>query len=124
MENNAADLPSIKNVVAASNLYKVYFMATTIYTILQILLIILGILLTILVMCRKGEVGGLSGAFGGLGGDTAFGVKAQKQLDKIITWLAFIFLLIVIAMNTPMFRNASRNISVEAQQENSAPDKQ
>jgi preprotein translocase subunit SecG len=96
----------------------------TLYSILQIALIVFGILLTILVMCRKGEVGGLSGAFGGLGGDTAFGVKAQKQLDKIITYIAILFLVIVILMNTPMFRNAGRNISVEGQQESSAPAKE
>ena len=76
----------------------------TIYTILQFAFVFVGILLVILVMLRKGEMGNLSGAFGGMGGDTAFGVKTQKQLEQIITYLAIFFIVTAIALNTPKFR--------------------
>lgn len=80
---------------------------STIYGILQFLFLISGIILIFLIMLRKGEGGGLSGAFGGMGGDTAFGVKTQKQLDKIITYLAIVFVIVAIVLNTPKFRKHS-----------------
>ncbi|HON45036.1 MAG: preprotein translocase subunit SecG [Planctomycetes bacterium] len=93
----------------------------TLYNILQILLIISGIVMIVLIMFRKGEVGGLSGAFGGLGGDTAFGVKAQKQLDKIITIIAVFFIVVAILMSTPRFRQYGRAAGAETHQEAPAP---
>ena len=84
---------------------------STLYTILQIGFIGSGLILIILVLLRKGEMGGLSGAFGGMGGDTAFGVKSQKQLDKIITYLAVFFITSAILLNTPKIRKASGNLS-------------
>ncbi len=62
-----------------------------------------GLALIILVLLRKSDVGGLSGAFGGMG-DTAFGVKTQKHLDKIITWVAIFFFFTAILLNLPKFR--------------------
>ena len=80
----------------------------TVYTMFQIGFILSGIILVILVLLRKGEMGGISGAFGGLGGDTAFGVKGQKQLDKIIIYVAVFFIGSAILLNTPKFREKGK----------------
>ena len=68
------------------------------YTALQVIITLIGIVMIILIMLRKGESGGLSSAFGGAG-DTAFGVKSQKQLDKVITYVAIAFISAAILMN-------------------------
>lgn len=82
----------------------------TLYTILQLLFVLSGILLVVLVLLRKGEVAGLSGAFGGMGGDTAFGVKTQKQLDKVITYVSVFFMVVAIILSTPKFRKVSKGV--------------
>lgn len=74
-------------------------------TLLQLVLILSAVLLILLIMIRKGDSGGLSGAFGGMGGDTAFGVKTQKQLDKVITYIAIVFIGSAIFLNTPNMRS-------------------
>jgi protein translocase SecG subunit len=74
------------------------------YTIVQTLFVIAGILMVILILLRKSDVAGLSSAFGGLGGDTAFGVKTQKQLDKIITYVAIFFMVAGLLLNTPKMK--------------------
>lgn len=76
----------------------------TLYNIVQTLFIIAGILMIILILLRKSDVAGLSSAFGGLGGDTAFGVKTQKQLDKIITYLSIFFLVTGLLLNSPKIK--------------------
>lgn len=72
-------------------------------TIFLAAFILSGVVLVVLILLRKSDVGGLSGAFGGMG-DAAFGVKAQKGLDKIITWLAVAFVCSAIFLNLPIFR--------------------
>ncbi len=81
---------------------------STLYSLLQLFFVISGIIMIVLVLFRKGEMGGLSGAFGGLGGDTAFGVKTQKQLDKIITYVSVFFIITAILLSTPKFRKAGK----------------
>lgn len=63
----------------------------------------------VLILLRKGEVMGLSGAFGGAGGETAFGVKTQKQLDKVITYVSVVFIVSAILLSTPKFRQAGKD---------------
>jgi len=94
----------------------------TLYTILQLGFILCGILMVVLVLLRKGDMGGLSGAFGGLGGDTAFGVKTQKQLDKIITYVSIFFIVSAILLSTPKFRQAGKDaVQVEPPVTKEAP---
>ena len=84
------------------------------YTILSILFIAAGLLLVIFILLRKGEGGVLSGAFGGVGGETAFGVKAAKHLDRVIGVIAFIFLACAILMNINTFRKKGSRSAPEA----------
>ncbi len=72
--------------------------------ILQVGFGLSGIILIVLVLMRKSEVGGLSSAFGGMG-DTAFGVKTQKQLDKVITYISIFFFVVAVLLNTSKFRH-------------------
>ncbi len=76
----------------------------TFFYIVLVLFLFSSLLLLGLVMLRKGEGGGLSGAFGAMGGESTFGVKAAKQVDKLIAWMAFIFLLLAIFLNHPTVR--------------------
>lgn len=76
----------------------------TSFVLLYIVFAFVTLLLLFFVLLRKGEGGGLSGAFAGIGGETAFGVKAAKQVDKIITWLAAIFLLLAVLLSIPAVR--------------------
>ena len=55
----------------------------TFFYIVLVLFLFSSLLLLGLVMLRKGEGGGLSGAFGAMGGESTFGVKAAKQVDKL-----------------------------------------
>ena len=76
----------------------------TLHSIIQALFVLSGIILVILILLRKSDVSGLSGAFGGVGGDTAFGVKTQKQLDKIITYISIFFMVSAVMLNMPALR--------------------
>ena len=87
------------------------------YTILSILFIASGLLLILFILLRKGEGGGLSGAFGGMGGDTAFGVKAAKHLDRIIAIVACVFLGSAILMSTKMLRKQPSRTAPEVRKE-------
>lgn len=60
---------------------------------------LIGILLILLILARKSEGGGLTSAFGGAGGSEAFGVKATKQLDKVIAVMATMMFLLAILLN-------------------------
>ena len=68
------------------------------------------IIMILAILLRKGDGGGLSGAFG-MGGDSAFGVKAAQGLDKIITILACLFLVIGLFLNTSKVRSTSSDSS-------------
>lgn len=70
-------------------------------TILKWFFVIVEIILIALILLRKSEIAALSSTFGGVGGDSGLGVKTQKQLDKTITWVALIFLVIAILLNKP-----------------------
>ncbi len=83
------------------------------YNVLHVGFIVIGIILIFFVMIRKGDSGGLSGAFGGVGGDTAFGVKAQKHLDKVITYISAVFILCAIFLNLPVLRNHNKSGDLE-----------
>ena len=61
------------------------------------------IIMILAILLRKGDGGGLSGAFG-MGGDSAFGVKAAQGLDKVITILACLFLALGLFLNTTKVR--------------------
>lgn len=80
----------------------------TFFYIILVLFLFSSLLLLGLVMLRKGEGGGLSGAFGAMGGESTFGVKAAKQVDKLIAWMAFIFLVLAIFLNHPSIRGKER----------------
>lgn len=75
-------------------------------SILKILFVLSGIMLVVLVLLRKSEASSLGSAFGGMG-DTAFGVKTQKHLDKIITWAFVIFIGTAILINLKTLRNVA-----------------
>lgn len=75
--------------------------------LIEVAFVISGILLVILILLRKQESYGLSSAFGGVGGDTAFGVKTQKQLDKVITYASIFFILVAIMLSLPAIRPKS-----------------
>lgn len=68
-----------------------------------------GIILILLILIRKGESGGLSSAFGGAGGGDILGVRAQKQLDKVITYIAVFFIAAAILLNTPAVRHHGKS---------------
>ncbi|WP_372366651.1 preprotein translocase subunit SecG [Candidatus Uabimicrobium sp. HlEnr_7] len=69
-----------------------------------------GIILILLILIRKGESGGLSSAFGGAGGADLLGVRAQKQLDKLITYIAAFFIGSAILLNTPAVRHHGKQM--------------
>ena len=71
----------------------------------------------VLILLRQGDSGGLSGAFGGVGGDAAFGVKAQQHLDKIITYVAGFFVVVSILLNMPAFKPEATSIGEQLRQE-------
>ncbi|MGE3854953.1 MAG: preprotein translocase subunit SecG [Planctomycetota bacterium] len=68
--------------------------------LLYIIFTISAILLILMVLFRPTEGSGLSGAFGGMGGDTAFGVKATQVIDKAVMIVAgtFIVLAVILAV--------------------------
>ncbi len=70
---------------------------------------ILGVLLILLILARKSESGGLTSAFGGFGGSEALGVKATKQLDRIIAFMAMFFFLLAILLNVTRPSNSLSN---------------
>lgn len=92
----------------------------TLVVLIKMLFLFLGVCLVVLIMLRKSEQAGLSSAFGGMG-DTAFGVKGQKQLDKIITYAAIIFILAGILLNTPAMRKREAVVVPETKKEQPAP---
>ncbi|BBM83561.1 preprotein translocase subunit SecG [Candidatus Uabimicrobium amorphum] len=69
-----------------------------------------GIVLILLILIRKGESGGLSSAFGGAGGADLLGVRAQKQLDKLITYVAAFFIASAVLLNMPNIRNHGKEM--------------
>ncbi len=77
--------------------------------VLSVLFTVTALLIILMVLFRPSEGGGLSGAFGGMGGDTAFGVKATQVIDKIIASVAigFVLLAILIAWLTNSARSGS-----------------
>lgn len=80
-----------------------------------------GIVLILLILIRKGESGGLSSAFGGAGGSDLLGVRAQKQLDKLITYVAAFFIASAVMLNMPNIRNHGKQIIDDKKVEESAP---
>lgn len=77
---------------------------------------VLGILLILLILARKSESGGLTSAFGGFGGSEALGVKATKQLDKVITVMATILFLLAVLLNMTRPTNSlSRYVDTKLQ---------
>jgi preprotein translocase subunit SecG len=83
---------------------------STWYYFLLIAYSFFSVIMIMAILLRKGDGGGLSGAFG-MGGDSAFGVKAAQGLDKIITILACIFLVLGLYLNTPKVRQGSDSTS-------------
>ena len=69
-----------------------------------------GLVLILLILIRKGESGGLSSAFGGAGGADLLGVRAQKQLDKLITYVAVLFIASAVLLNMPAVRNHGKSV--------------
>lgn len=80
-----------------------------------------GIVLILLILMRKGESGGLSSAFGGAGGSDLLGVRAQKQLDKLITYIAAFFIASAVMLNMPGIRNHGKQIIDDQKVEESTP---
>lgn len=64
--------------------------------------LVTGLAMIGLILLRRGEGGGLGGALGGGMGDTVFGAKAAKALDKLIAWVSAVFLLSGVVMYTPI----------------------
>ncbi len=64
--------------------------------ILSIFFIVLALLLIIFVLFRQTDSGGLSSAFGGGGGDGAFGAKGHKVLDRVISWMCGLFIVLAL----------------------------
>ena len=81
---------------------------STWYYFLLIFYSFISLVMILAILLRKGDGGGLSGAFG-MGGDSAFGVKAAQGLDKVITILACIFLVLGLFLNTPKVRKGSQS---------------
>ena len=57
-------------------------------TFLMILLLLVAIFLIVLVLIQRGKGGGLAGAFGGLGGQSAFGTKADDMFTRVTIGVA------------------------------------
>lgn len=89
------------------------------YYFLLVLFCLCSFILVGLVMLRKGEGGGLSGAFSGMGGESTFGVKAAKQLDKLIGWVTFVFLFLAILLSTNQVRHGDDSPDAETSGEES-----
>ena len=72
----------------------------TLRTVLFILFVVDSILLVIAVLIQSGRGGGLAGALGGIGGaDSALGVHAASQIEKITGVLAAIFLIVALSLS-------------------------
>ena len=79
-------------------------------SLLRVSFTVLGVGLIALILVRRGEGGGLGGALGGgMGADSVLGVKAAKTLDKLIAWVAGIFLFVGTIQYTPLIREAGLN---------------
>ena len=66
--------------------------------LLYVIFTMAALLLILMVLFRPTEGSGLSGAFGGIGGDTAFGVKATQVIDKAVMWVAGVFILLAVVL--------------------------
>jgi protein translocase SecG subunit len=71
-------------------------------SLLHVVFIITGFLVVGLVLLRRGEGGGLGGALGGGMGDNVFGARTARVLDKMIGWVAAVFLGSAVLMYTDL----------------------
>ena len=71
----------------------------TLRTILLVLFVVDSLLLVLAILIQSGRGGGLAGALGGIGrADSAFGVRAASQIEKITGGLAAVFMAVAIAL--------------------------
>jgi len=71
----------------------------TLRTVLFVIFIVDSILLVLTILIQSGRGGGLAGALGGISSaDSALGVRAASQIEKITGVLAAIFLSVALAL--------------------------
>lgn len=68
-------------------------------TILLILFVLVCLLLIFMVIITPSGEGGLASAFGGMGGDSFFGTKAHRHVNRFTVFLAVAFLVLAICIN-------------------------
>ncbi len=74
-------------------------MGTTIRTVLLVAFVLDSILLVLAILMQSGRGGGLAGALGGISSaDSALGVRAASQIEKITGVLAALFLGLALAL--------------------------
>ena len=71
----------------------------TIRTVLLVVFVLDSILLVLAILLQSGRGGGLAGALGGISSaDSALGVRAASQIEKITGVLAAFFLVLALAL--------------------------
>jgi len=71
----------------------------TLRTVLLVIFVLDCLLLVLAVLIQSGRGGGLAGALGGIGSpDSAFGVRAASQIEKLTGLLGVIFFVLAIAL--------------------------
>lgn len=86
------------------------------FYVLLVVYVLVTLVMVGFILLRKGEGGGLSGAFAGIGGEATFGVKAAKQLDKLITYLAIFFLGLGLLLNLPRIRGGEEEAAAASEE--------
>ena len=71
----------------------------TLIMLLTIAFVAVCLLLVFMVVITPSQEGGLASAFGGMGGDSFFGTKGAKHVNRFTLFLAVSFLVLAIAIN-------------------------
>jgi preprotein translocase subunit SecG len=94
----------------------------TLLTALGILFVVLCVTLIVFVLFRQSDSGGIGAAFGGGDGGGAFGTKGQAVVDKVITFMGAMFIVLALVFNlVSTGAHKSTTTGVDTQQESDQP---
>lgn len=95
---------------------------TTLLTLLGILFVVNCVALIVFVLFRQSDSGGIGAAFGGGDGGGAFGTKGQAVVDKVITFMGAMFIVVALVFNiVSTGANKSVSTGVDSTQESDQP---